>query len=264
MSVRFEVEGHIGVITLSDAAKRNALSRAIVRGMFAALDSALSSHARAIVIAADGPVFCAGANIADLRDGWMDGDEAETDPTRLFEALTRLPRVVIGAVDGPALGGGVELLLSCDLVVAARSSWFALPELGHGVIPNTALARLQRVVGMRRAMELVMTRRRVTAQEALAFGMVNELVDSDARSRAVSLVRDIIAHAPPGACAVAKESIYVHAGIDWDRVRASAQQVPRAEWREGLDAFGERRPVDFEKFWTFTASDSDEDRVPDE
>lgn len=257
MSIQFELDGHVGIITLSNSAKRNALSREIVRGMFSALESARASHARAIVIAADGPVFCAGANIADLRDGWMDGDEAETDPARLFETLTRVPRVVVGAVDGPALGGGVELLLSCDLVVASHNAWFALPELGHGVIPNTALALLQRVIGMRRAMELVMTRRKVSAQEALGIGMINELVDIDARSRAVALARGIVEHAPPGACAVVKQSMYGHADIDWERVRASARHVPRAEWREGLDAFGEARAVDFERFWISVAADAD-------
>jgi enoyl-CoA hydratase/carnithine racemase len=249
MTARFEMQGRIGVATLSDVPKRNALSRAIVRGMFDALEAARREDARALVVTGDGPTFCAGANIGDLRDGWMDGSDPTTDPTRLFEALTQLPRVVIAAVNGPAVGGGFELTLSCDLVVAHRDAWFALPELGHGVIPNTALARLQQIVGMRRAFDLILTRRRIASEEALALGLVTEVVDGDVRQRAIALADDIVAHAPPGALAVAKAHMNQHARTDWERVRASLGEVPAGEWREGLDAFTERRPVDFEKFW---------------
>jgi enoyl-CoA hydratase/carnithine racemase len=247
--VRFEMQGTIGVATLSDVPKRNALSRAIVRGMFDAIEASRRHGARALVLTGDGSTFCAGANIGDLRDGWMDGTDPATDPMRLFEALTQMPRVVVAAVNGPAVGGGFELTLSCDLVVAHRDAWFALPELGHGVIPNTALARLQQIVGMRRAFELTLTRRRVGAEEALALGLVTEVVDGDARQRAVAMADDIVAHAPPGAIAVAKAYMNEHARTDWERVRASLGEVPAREWREGLDAFTERRAVDFEKFW---------------
>jgi enoyl-CoA hydratase/carnithine racemase len=249
MAARFEMQGSIGVATLSDVPKRNALSRAIVRGMFDAIEASRRHDARALVITGDGPTFCAGANIGDLRDGWMEGSDPTTDPMRLFEALTQMPRVVVAAVNGPAVGGGFELTLSCDLVVAHRSAWFALPELGHGVIPNTALARLQQVVGMRRAFDLILTRRRIGADEALALGLVTEVVDGDARERAIAVAEDIVTHAPPGAIAVAKAQMNQHARTDWARVRASLAEVPAAEWREGLDAFSERRAVDFEKFW---------------
>lgn len=250
MSVRFEMVGTIGVATLTDVPRRNALSRAIVRGLFAALQAQREHGARALVLAADGPAFCAGANIADLRDGWMQGTHADEDPMRLFEALTRLPRVVIAAVNGPAVGGGFELSLSCDLVVAEQESWFALPELAHGVVPNTALARLPQVVGMRRALDLVLRRRRIAADEALALGLVNEVVAGDVRARAIALANEIVAGAPPEAIAVAKRHCYAHADTDWARVRSSLTEVPEREWREGLDAFTEKRRVDYESFWT--------------
>lgn len=249
MSVRFEMRGTVAVATLSDAATRNALSRTMVREMFGAIDAARQSKARSIVIAGDGPAFCAGANIGDLRDGWMDGSDPLTDPMRLFEALTKLPCLVIAAVNGPAIGGGFELTLSCDLVVASKGAWFALPELGHGVIPNTALARLQQVVGMRRASELIFRRSRISAEQGYNLGLVTEVVDGDSAPRAAAVAEEVTGNAPPGAIQTAKRYLQEHAGTDWDKVRNSLSEVPAGEWREGLNAFSERRGVDFEQFW---------------
>lgn len=249
MRVRFEMHALVGVATLDDVPKRNALSRSIVRDMFGVLETFERSNGRALVVTGAGPTFCAGANIADLRDGWMEGDDPSTDPMRLFQALAELPRIVIAALNGPAVGGGFELMLSCDLAVANHSAWLALPELGHGVIPNTALARLPQVIGFRRALDLVLTRRRVSMEEALALGLVTEITEGDPIERAIAMARDIVSNTPPGALAIAKASVHAHATTDWTRVRTSLQQVPPAEWREGLDAFAARRGVDFERFW---------------
>lgn len=249
-AVRLEFHDKTARLVLNDPGRRNALSRAIVRGLFAGLDQALREGARAIVIAADGPAFCAGANIDDLGRGWMEGQDPTEDPALLFRHLGQLPCPVIAAVHGAALGGGLELSLSCDLVVAADSAWFAMPELGHGVIPNTGLALLQRQVGMRRALEMVLTRRRVDAREAWQIGLINRVVaDGELPAQALQLAHAIVDRAPPGALRAAKSHLYGHATIDWERVIASPRDVPAAEWREGLDAFSGRRRPDYERFW---------------
>ena len=251
MSVSYELRGGVAVLWLDDPARRNALSRAIVSGMVAALSRSRTDNARAIVLAGRGTAFCAGANVDDLRDGWMEGREPDTDPTRLFQALSEEPRVVIAAVHGAALGGGFELTLACDLVLATAQASFALPELGVGVIPNTAAARLHRIVGSRTALELILTRRRVTSAEAETLGLVNKLVDASADivSDAVALAAQIVSQAGPGAIAAAKSAHRGHAPTDWERVRASLLDVPRPEWQEGLDAFAEKRAPDFSRFW---------------
>jgi enoyl-CoA hydratase/carnithine racemase len=251
MSVSYELRDGIAVLWLDDPARRNALSRAIVSGLFAALARSREDRARAIVIGGRGTAFCAGANIDDLRDGWMEGKEPDTDPTRLFQALTEEPRVVIAAVQGAALGGGFELTLACDLVIATPKAFFALPELGVGVIPNTAAARLQRIVGSRIALELILTRRRVTSAEAEKLGLVNKVVDEsgDVVAEAVALAAQIVSQAGPGAIATAKRAHHRHAPTDWDRVRSSLTEVPPPEWQEGLDAFTEKRAPDFNRFW---------------
>ncbi|MGJ7609050.1 enoyl-CoA hydratase/isomerase family protein [Variovorax sp. LT1R20] len=245
-----ERRGHVAVLTLNDPARRNALSRDIVRGLFDALAHSVQSGARAIVITAQGPAFCAGANIDDLRNGWMEGKDPSEDPALLFQRLSEMPCPVIAAIQGLALGGGLELALSCDLVVAAEDAWFALPELGHGVIPNTGLALLQRMVGTRRALEMVLTRRRVAAPEALAMGLVNRVVaGGEVLPHALALAAQVVDHAPPGAIRAAKSNFHGHAAIDWARVLRSPLDVPPSEWQEGLDSFTERRAPSFERFW---------------
>lgn len=248
--VLFELRGHTALLTLNDPDRRNALSRDIVRGFFHALECSLQAGARAIVVAAEGPAFCAGANIDDLRDGWMEGKDPKEDPALLFRRLWQLDLPVVAAVQGPALGGGMELLLACDLSVASGAAWFAMPELGHGVIPNSAVALLPRTVGWRQAMDLILTRRRVPAAEALALGLVNRLVSPDAvLEAALDLAGDIVGKTPPGALAAAKANLRAHAPVAWERVLASPMDVPRSEWQEGLDAFTERRAPSFESFW---------------
>ncbi|NMM03517.1 enoyl-CoA hydratase/isomerase family protein [Paraburkholderia sp. RP-4-7] len=248
------MRGNVAVITLNDPDRRNALSRQIVREVVNALELCDANGARAIVIASNGPAFCAGANIDDLKDGWMERSDPLTDPALLFKRLVEAPRIVIAAVQGGALGGGFELSLSCDLVVAAESAWFALPEVSRGVIPNTGLALLQKIVGSRAALELILTGRKLGIDEAVSRDLVNLVVPRESVvERAVSWAHEIVSKAPPGAISAAKRHLHAHAGYDWERVQHSVTDVPRVEWHEGLDAFTEKRDTNFEPFWRAVA-----------
>lgn len=250
MPVLYELRDGIAVLTLNDPQRRNALSRASVSLLLELLERSRADKARAIVLAANGPVFCAGANIDDLKQGWMSGAHDPTDPALLFRRLAEDTRPTIAAVQGGALGGGFELTLACDLVVMGMEAYFALPELGHGVIPNTALARLHPLVGMRRASELILTRRRLSAAEAMQWGLANRLTPTDdVLAGAIELAGHIVQAAPPGAIAAAKRNLTGHGKTDWARVLSSPQDVPAAEWREGLRAFDERRKPSYDSFW---------------
>lgn len=255
MTVHYAIEDRVAVLTLSDPPRRNALSRVIVRDMLAHLSRARQEHVRGVVIAATGKVFCSGANMDDLRDGWMDGHEADTDPVRMFQALTEMPVPVIAAVQGPALGGGFELTMSCDLVVASEGAWFALPELGVGVIPNTAAALLPQLVGVRQSLEIMLSRERIGASQAHTLHLVNTLVPAGEELRsAVAWAAQIADGATPSALLVAKRALRRHQPVDWELVRRSLHEVDRAEWEEGLSAFTARRPFDHKKFWAATGT----------
>jgi len=223
MRVQFSLRGHVGVLTMGDTEHFNALSPPQVAAFLAALKE--SGQARALVIVS----------------------APETSPVNLFRALIEDPRPVIAAVDGLAMGGGVELTLSCDLVLVTDKARFALPELGLGLVPRTALARLPEIVGRRKALELILTRRRLTADEAVALGLANQRVD-DALEAALRLAEEIIT-APPAAIAAVKRNLGRVSPADWQGVHALLAGLDPAEWREGLTAFAEKRTPDFERFW---------------
>jgi enoyl-CoA hydratase/carnithine racemase len=253
--VLFSMHGNVAILTLNDAARRNVLSRDMVRDFHRALDESRAQGARAIVIDAQGTAFCAGANIEDLRTGWMESADPALDPAVLFRRIDQDPRPVVCAVGGPAVGGGFELTLCSDIVVASEKAWFALPELGHGVIPNTAVATLQRIVGFRRASDIVLTRRRLSPDEAVTLGLVTRIAPTnELLGEALALAGDMVATAPPGAIAAAKANLRAQAGTDWARVLSSPLEVPKSEWQEGLDAFAERRQPDYTRFWESSAT----------
>lgn len=251
MPVRFHTDGPLGIITLASPERRNALSRDIVGGVLGHLRSPEAAASRAIVIAAEGGAFCAGADIGDLLNaGWIDGDRDGPDPIDLFEAIGSDSRIVVAAVDGMALGGGFELSLSCDLVVASDQATFALPEAGLGVVPNTGLFRIPQMAGARLALELAATGRRLTATEAAGYNLVNAVVPAGtALDAAKAMAANIIGRAPPGALAAIKRGLREAAPVEWQAVRRALQHTSRAEWQEGLGAFSERRKPDYNQFW---------------
>lgn len=250
MTVSYRVDDRVAILTLDEAPRRNALSRAMIAGLNALLDRSMRDGARAIVIAATGPAFCAGANIDDLRSGWMEGGAPETDPIHFFRRLVEESRVTVAAVHGLAAGGGLELSLACDLIMVGERGAFVAPELGHGVVPPLGAALLARSVGRHRAAEMILTRRKVGAEEALRIGLASRAAGAgEVVEAAAALARQIVASVPPGALRVAKQQFARHPPIDWDNVFSSSAKVPPAEWREGLDAFLEKRSPEYERFW---------------
>lgn len=250
--VSTELRGDVLVIWLADAARRNALSVRLVTDIIQALNASRKSGARAVVIGSREKAFCAGADIRDMLDsGWLDGmprEEATLTPPDLFEAIEKDGRPIIAAVDGLALGGGVELCLVCDLVVASAAASFMFPELALGVLPNTALAKLPGLIGARAAASLILTRRRIDAAEALRLGLINTLIDGpDAAGAAIEIAQSIVDHTPPAAFAAAKRNL--HRSSDWAAIRSMLGEMDPEEWREGTTAFVEKRAPDYERFW---------------
>jgi enoyl-CoA hydratase/carnithine racemase len=250
VTVSYRLEDGVALLILDDVARHNALSRAVIAELNRSLDHSIRDSARAIVLASNGPNFCAGANIDDLRSGWMEGGDPETDPVQFFRRLASDRRVTIAAVQGIAAGGGLELTLACDLVIAGERATFLAPELGHGVIPPLGIALLPHIVGRHRAMDMVLTRRKVDAEEALRIGLATHRAGGDdVIAAAVALAHSIVDRVPPGALGVAKQQLCRHQPLDWTSILSCSGDVPAAEWREGLDAFMEKRRPDYDRFW---------------
>ena len=201
-------EGQVAVVTLRREAKLNALSAALERALGDAIRSPDVVEARCVVLTGSGRAFSAGADLNELSRGDPAAILASyREAGAVYETFARLPQPTIAAVGGYCLGGGLELALAADFRVAEESASFGLPEVSLGIVPSAGgLHRLVRLVGAGRAKELVLLRERFSAREALAFGVVTEVVpDGEALGRALELAERLAA-LPPAAVAVAKES----------------------------------------------------------
>lgn len=240
------------VLQLNRPEARNALSAELRAELIAALDRADSDPAvRAIVIAGGEKVFAAGADIKLLSQVDLSGALELGRGVGVFEAVARCRTPVIAAVSGLALGGGFELVLACDIVVASETAEFGFPEVTLGIIPGGGgTQRLTRVAGKQRAMELVVTGRRFPATEAKELGLVTELTaPNDWMTRARELAATI-ASRPPLAVALAKQAVLaadeqpLTAGIAHER-RLFELAMATEDRVEGMTAFIEKRRPDF-------------------
>jgi enoyl-CoA hydratase len=233
------------LITLNRPQARNAINQEVAWAVEAAIDQLDSDPALgAAIISGNGPAFCAGM---DLK-AFARGETPRTD-RRGFAGLTKLPpdKPLIAAVEGPAFGGGFEVVLACDLVVASEGAKFGLPEVRRGLIASGGgLIRLPRLIPPARALEILLTGEPVDAAEAHALGLVNRLVEpGKAVTAALELAQVITANAP---LAVAAAKRVVRESADWPMDAAFARQERIAkpilasnDAREGALAFAEKR-----------------------
>jgi len=246
-----EDRGAVRILTIDGEAEMNVLSRALVAEVAQqARQAAVETAIRAVVLTGAGRrAFCAGANLKERR-GWTE-DDVRRWLTELHGALReveRCPKPWIAAINGLALGGGCELALACDLRVIDPAAQIGLTETKVGVIPGGGgTVRLARVVGIGRAKDLILTARRVEAQEALQMGLVNRIsAAGDSVSAGVALAHEVAANAPM-ALAAAKASVEEAWDLPIDaaleRERQHYEKPLLSEDRlEGLQAFAEKRP----------------------
>ncbi len=243
----------IAWITLNRPDKLNALNRDVFAGLATALASLEASTSSAVgIIHGAGRAFAAGADIEDYVDisvkdyrAFMDVGRAPTD------MIGELTKPVIAAVQGFALGGGFELVLACDLVVAAENARFGLPEPKLGLAPGGGgTQRLPRLVGRTRALEVLMTGRFLTAHEAQDWGIVNRVVPKDELLTATAELASAIVAMAPQALAVIKRVVRDGLGsplpaaltLEQD---ATAGLIVTDDAHEGIAAFVEKREARF-------------------
>jgi enoyl-CoA hydratase/carnithine racemase len=245
-------DGHVALLRLNRPEARNALSPEVMERLASELEQLDSDPAaRCIVIAGSEKVFAAGADIKAMAERSF--AEALHHPAASFwRRVAAIKTPLIAAVSGYALGGGCELALACDMIVAADTAVFGQPEITLGIIPGGGgTQRLARAIGKQRAMELVLTGRRFNAAEALALGLVNKVVEAERwLDESLELARAIAAR-PPIATRLAKQAVLaaeettLSTGLETER-RLYELAMATEDRVEGMQAFLEKREPRFE------------------
>lgn len=250
MSVLLRKEGAVGVLTLNRPEVYNCLNLETLftlRRLIAEIDA--DREIRAVIVTGAGEkAFCSGADLKERRT--MTDLQVQLYIRTIrdtFSELERLPKPVIAAINGVALGGGTELALACDLRVMSESAQMGLTETSLGIIPGAGgTQRLPRLIGKGKAKELIFTARRVHAEEALAIGLVNRTAPpNQVMASALALAEEMAANAP---LALAQAKFAIDYGMEADlatglAMESSAYQVliPTRDRLEGLEAFREKR-----------------------
>jgi enoyl-CoA hydratase/carnithine racemase len=201
-------EGPLCVLTIDRPDKLNALSTGVERELLESLGSDEVRGSRCVVLAGSGRAFSAGADLTEVSRADAAGIVAYyRDTGDVYERFAALPQPTIAAIHGYCLGGGVELVLAADFRVADETAVFGLPEVALGIVPSSGgLHRLVRILGPARAKEAMLLRERLGAREALALGLVTEVVAEGAALERARELAERLASLPPLAVSVAKQA----------------------------------------------------------
>lgn len=244
-------DGDIVTITLNRPEKRNALALGVLRELIGAFAEVGGSDARGVLLAANGPVFSAGHNFADMAGATLaEARELFEVCTELMGTIQAIPQPVLAKVHALATAAGCQLVASCDLAVAAEEAAFAIPGGKGGLFCHTPLVAVARNVGRKRALEMALTGDPIDAHTAADWGLVNRVVPADQLDDAAW---DLLSRACRGSAeskGLGKQGFYAQVGLDQPNayryavnLMAAAAVTPEAQ--EGISAFLEKRPPRF-------------------
>ncbi len=248
MSVDYEQRGPFAVITINRPEARNAVNGDVANGIEEAIDRIEADDSVWVgILTGVPPVFCAGADLKEINSGNAGGLSTKKGG---FGGITMRERTkpIIAAVDGPALAGGTEIVLSCDLVVASSTATFGIPEVKRNLVAGAGgLFRLGRKIPINVAMELTLTGDPIDAARAHHFGLVNRLVEpGEALDAAIALAEQVCANAPLAVRESRKivlEATNAPDDVGWKMSAEGMGRVMQSEdLQEGLMAFIEKRP----------------------
>ncbi len=248
--LRMEKEGAVGVITLTRPERRNALSLALMRELTKAFEQMGADRAvRAIVLAAEGSVFSSGHDLSELTG------RSVSEYREIFEAccdlmlkLKSIPQPVIAEVQGIATAAGCQLVAACDLAVASEQAQFATPGVKIGLFCTTPMVELSRAIGCKRALEMLLTGKPISAAMARDWGLVNDVVPADELQQATRRLAAHIGAASPLTVSIGKQAFYAQIDLDHEAAYRYAKEVMTvnamaADAQEGISAFLEKRPA---------------------
>ncbi|MGH9185755.1 MAG: enoyl-CoA hydratase/isomerase family protein [Acidimicrobiales bacterium] len=247
----YEVADGVATITINRPERRNAMSWTVITELRHAIAAARADDdVRVVVLTGAGDkAFCAGADLSGMAEGagWAELHDARGEMARLFQDMWDLGKPIIARVRGYALAGGFGLALACDLVVAADDAQFGTPEIDVGLWPYMITVPLVRSMSPKRALELMMTGRRVGAEEAERIGFVTQVVSTDELDAAVAQLAATVAAKSPAIMKLGRDSFYAV----WDQPAAEALRLLHAmltvtaateDAAEGIAAFVQKRP----------------------
>ncbi|MGG4447161.1 enoyl-CoA hydratase-related protein [Brevibacillus porteri] len=250
-SVRFKREGHIGLITLNRPDELNALNYDTLERLGNLIEQVRldAKEIRVVIVKAEGRAFSAGADLKERRTLTEQQVRRNVRKIRdVFTALERLPQPTIAMINGFAFGGGFELALACDFRYAVADAKMGLTEVSLGIIPGAGgTQRLSRLIGPSKAKELILTARRIQAQEAYQIGFVNAVAKDteELRELAMGLANEILANAPlavyQAKSAIDRgSSVDLQTGLDIETMCYEVI-IPTTDRLEALEAFREKR-----------------------
>lgn len=248
--VLFEKKESVGHLTLNRPESRNALSLELMNDMQKKLDRvAEDPEIRAVIIKGSGPVFCAGHDIKEMAGEAYDIHHFRkifSVCSDMMQTLHHLPQPVIAQVHSIATAGGCQLVAACDLAIAESGARFATPGVKIGLFCSTPMVPLSRVIGRRRALEMLLTGRFVSAKEAEQFGLVNKVVEPDNLAREVETLAKELARNSRFTLAFGKKAFYSQIDLDeasgYNHTKEMmAINCSAEDAQEGMNAFIEKR-----------------------
>jgi enoyl-CoA hydratase/carnithine racemase len=247
-SIRQLREGDVAIVTLNRPERRNALSLGMMLELVDCLDGIGRDHEmRAVILNAEGPAFSAGHDLREMTAGTV------KEYRRLFDVCTELmakvqsiPQPVIAEVHAIATAAGCQLVASCDLAVASETATFATPGVKIGLFCTTPMVALTRAIGRKRAMEMLLTGKAISAQTAAEWGLVNSVVPLERLSASTRELARQIASASSFTVGLGKQAFYAQIDLDQPKAYAYAKEVMSmnslaADAQEGISAFLEKR-----------------------
>jgi len=249
--VRVDRNGDYVTVTLSNAAKRNALSLDVLLALTTAFDDIGRSDALGVILAAEGPVFSAGHNFGEMK-GASEADALHlfTVCSELMQTMHSIPQPIVARVHALATAAGCQLVATCDLAVASESAGFAIPGGKGGLFCHTPLVAVARSLTPKRALEMAMTGDVISAKTALEWGFINDVVADGELQNATQSLLERACRGSRESKGIGKKAFYRQVSMNESDAYAfasavMAEAVVSEVAQEGINAFLEKRPPDF-------------------